>query len=66
MFKVTKYIVNYWMPVKAASIYILKSPVPIRGIVVPILQHVPMPTINNKILIGEIIFAFLHKYMPVN
>ena len=35
------------MPVKAASIYILKSPAPIRGLVGPILQPVPMPTINN-------------------
>ena len=52
------------MLVKAASIYILKSP--IRRLVVPILQPVPMPTINNKILNGEIIFAFLRKYMPVN
>ena len=54
------------MPVKAASIYILKSPAPIRGLVVPILQPVLMTTINHKQINGEIIFAFLCKYMPVN
>ena len=54
------------MPVKAASIYILKSPASVRGLVVLILQPVPMPKINNNKFNGEIIFAFLRKYMPVN
>ena len=55
------------MPVKDASIYILKSPAPIGGLVIiPILQPMPMPTVNNTIFNGEIIFAFLRKYMPVN
>ena len=51
------------MPVKAASIYVLKIPAPIRGLGVPILYPIPMPTINNHILNGQIIFVFLRKYI---